>query len=68
MLIDFGLCLDRANASLMSNYVPPSAHPIRSNSAILLPDLTRAFRVDAQLLAIIRIEDKRSTYDTEKRV
>ena len=32
----------------------------RLNSSIVNPDLSRAFRVDAHLLAIIRIEDKRS--------
>ena len=62
ILIDFYLRLDRANSSLMNNYIPPNAHPVRSASTILQPDLSRALRVDAQLLAIIRIEDKRSTY------
>lgn len=67
ILIDYHLRLDRANSSLMNNYILPNAHPVRSASTILQPDLSRALRVDAQLLAIIRIEDKRSTYDGEKR-
>ena len=63
---DVRLCLDRANSSPMHNYIPPNAHPVRSNSTILNPDLSRALRVDVQLLAIIRIEDKRSTYRTDQ--
>ena len=56
--------LDRANSSLLTNNILPDVYPTaRSTSSTLSPDLSRAFRVDAHLLAIIRIEDKRSTFD-----
>jgi hypothetical protein len=52
--------IDQANASLLSNNFVPDAYPIRSNSVAYPPDLSRAQRFDAYLLAIVRIEDKRS--------
>ncbi|UJR33285.1 hypothetical protein I4U23_020737 [Adineta vaga] len=54
--------VDRANASILNNNILPNTYSARSSSSILNPDLSRAFRVDAYLLAIIRIEDKRNSY------
>ena len=55
------LNLDRTNASLLANNILPDVYPqSQSNPS----DLSRAFRVDAHLLAIIRIEDKRSSFRT----
>jgi hypothetical protein len=55
--------LDRTNSSLLTNNILPDVYPTaRSTSSTLSPDLSRAFRVDAYLLAIIRIEDKRNSY------
>lgn len=58
----FVFYLDRANASLLNNNnILPDVYPSpRSISSIFNPDLSRAFRIDAHLLAIIRVEDKRS--------
>ncbi|CAF0730375.1 unnamed protein product [Adineta ricciae] len=54
---------DRANAAILNNNnILPSTYSTRSSSSIYNPDLARAFRVDAHLLAIIRIEDKRNSY------
>ncbi|CAF0906371.1 unnamed protein product, partial [Adineta ricciae] len=54
---------DRANATILNNNnILPSTYSTRSSSSIYNPDLARAFRVDAHLLAIIRIEDKRNSY------
>ncbi len=63
MLFDF--YLDRVNSSLLNNNILPDVYPSpRSNpSGFTTPDLSRAFRVDAHLLAIIRIEDKRSKFE-----
>ena len=49
-------------SSPLNNNLLPDVYPTatRSTSSALNPDLSRAFRVDAYLLAIIRIEDKRS--------
>jgi hypothetical protein len=61
------LYLDRANSSLLTNNILPDVYPTtRSTSTTFSPDLSRAFRVDAHLLAIIRIEDKRSKFEKEK--
>ena len=38
----------------------PDLYPTRSNSTAHNTDLSRALRFDAHLLAIVRIEDKRS--------
>ncbi|CAF4292185.1 unnamed protein product [Rotaria sp. Silwood2] len=51
---------DRANSSFLNNNILPDVFTPRSNSSTLNPDLSRAFRVDAHLLAIVRIEDKRN--------
>lgn len=56
----FNVYLDRTNASFVKNNILPDFYSPRSNSSALNPDLSRAFRVDAQLLAIVRIEDRRS--------
>jgi hypothetical protein len=56
----FFLDIDRVNASFLSNNLLPDAYPPRTNSSAYNPDLSRALRVDAFLLAIVRIEDKRS--------
>ncbi|CAF4090995.1 unnamed protein product, partial [Rotaria magnacalcarata] len=50
---------DRANSSLLKSNILPDFHTPRTNSSTWNPDLSRAFRIDAQLLAIVRIEDKR---------
>jgi hypothetical protein len=63
LFIFFYSKLDRANSSILNNNILPDAYPLRSNSAAFNPDLSRAFRVDAHLLAIIRTEDKRSKYE-----
>lgn len=54
---------DRINPSFQTNNILPDVYPqSQSNPS----DLSRAFRVDAHLLAIIRIEDKRNShYATE---
>jgi hypothetical protein len=54
---------DRAKSSLLNNNILPNAYSPRSNSSIVNPDLSKAFRVDAHLLAIIRVEDKRSKFE-----
>ncbi|CAF3092264.1 unnamed protein product [Rotaria socialis] len=53
---------DRANSSLFKSNILPDFHTPRTNSSTWNPDLSRAFRVDAQLLAIVRIEDKRNSF------
>lgn len=58
----FYVDLERVKSSPLNNNVLPDVYPpaTRSTSSVPHPDLSRAFRVDAYLLAIIRIEDKRS--------
>jgi len=54
------------NHDVSDRSILPDAYPSRSNSSILHPDLSRALRVDAHLLAIVRIEDRRNNlYATE---
>ncbi|CAF1901629.1 unnamed protein product [Rotaria magnacalcarata] len=53
---------DRANASFGLNNLMHDAYSPRSNTTALNPDLSRAHRFDAYLLAIIRIEDKRNAF------
>jgi hypothetical protein len=52
--------IDRVNSSLLSNNFIPDVYPTRSNSTAYNPDLSRALRFDAYLLAIVRVDDKRS--------
>lgn len=52
--------VDQGNSSLLSNNFLPDPYPARLNTATYNPDLSRAQRFDAYLLAIVRIEDKRS--------
>jgi len=55
--------LDRANSSILNNNILPDVYPSpRLTSPVFNPDLSRAFHIDAHLLAIIRIEDKRSKF------
>ena len=55
------LFVERINPSPLSGNMFPDAYPSRSTSALnSQPDLSRATRYDAHLLAIVRIEDKRS--------
>ena len=61
LLMFFFRCIDRANSSVLSNNLGIDAYPIRSiPGGGSNPDLSRALRVDAYLLAIVRVEDKRS--------
>ncbi|CAF0892941.1 unnamed protein product [Adineta steineri] len=53
---------DRANLSPVSNNLIHDSYSARSNLAAHKPDLSRAFRADAYLLAIVRIEDKRNAF------
>ena len=53
--------------SNLDRSILPDAYPSRSNSSILHPDLSRALRVDAHLLAIVRIEDRRSLSKKKKK-
>ncbi|CAF4833581.1 unnamed protein product [Rotaria sp. Silwood1] len=53
---------DRSTLSFLNNNILPDVFTPRSNSSALNPDLSRAFRVDAHLLAIVRIEDKRNSF------
>ncbi|CAF3848814.1 unnamed protein product [Adineta steineri] len=53
---------DRANSSILNNNILPNAYSPRLNTSTITPDLSRAFRVDAYLLAIIRIEYKRNSF------
>jgi hypothetical protein len=56
--------LERTNGSILNNNILPDVYPPRIiSSPINQPDLSRAFRVDAHLLAIIRLEDKRSKFE-----
>ncbi|CAF0750936.1 unnamed protein product [Rotaria sordida] len=53
---------DRPNASFLNNNILPDVYTPRPNSSALNLDLSRAFRVDAYLLAIVRIDDKRNSF------
>ncbi len=64
----FLLNLDRTSSSHLPNNLLPDVYPSRSNSAAYTPDLSRAFRVDAYLLAIVRTEDKRSKFMRNSRI
>ena len=60
----FRQCLDHANSSVLSNNFGTDVYPSRSiPGGGFNPDLSRALRVDAYLLAIVRVEDKRSKYE-----
>lgn len=66
--------LDRYQPSYIQNKILPDRYPMRSNSTHFNPELSRALRIDASLLAIIRIDDKRSSnltlfsFDSRKKI
>ena len=63
------LRLDRLNGSPLSNqFHGEPSYPSRPLSAAVTPDLSRAIRFDAHLLAIVRIEDKRSEFARSTRL
>ncbi|CAF3557772.1 unnamed protein product [Rotaria sp. Silwood1] len=53
---------DQVNSSFLSNNLLSDAYTPRSISTAYNPDLSRALRFDAYLLAIVRIEDKRNAF------
>ncbi|CAF1266520.1 unnamed protein product [Rotaria sordida] len=53
---------DRVNSSFLSSNLLSDAYTPRSNSTAYNPDLSRALRFDAYLLAIVRIEDRRNNF------
>ncbi|CAF2634063.1 unnamed protein product [Rotaria sp. Silwood2] len=54
--------LNRVNSSFLSNNLLSEVYTPRSNVTAHNPDLSRAARFDAYLLAIVRIEDKRNAF------
>jgi hypothetical protein len=62
LYIESNFCfnLERVNSSILSNNLLSDGYPSSAHSAAYNPDLSRAHRFDAYLLAIVRIEDKRS--------
>ncbi|UJR13914.1 hypothetical protein I4U23_000920 [Adineta vaga] len=53
---------DQTTSPPLSNHLLADGYPSRSYSNAHNLDLSRAFRVDASLLAIVRIEDRRNTF------